>query len=244
MDALRLPAAALRLLLLLLRRRRRRRENLKPSACNQTERDFLPPPSPAAAAMRISSGSFRKENPPRTLGLASHASDVSYVASVRATIGDEGPELPCGLKKKTQGGEVVVVEGEKEKATIASSRLLFEGESGGDLRTSSSTASRRLVSASNRVTSTPNHLAAPFHTHFFTQKTRLLTHSRSSIQVFSHFPLSFHSRSSLRWPSPASRVPLWPLPQSPPSSSRAEGGGRGWVGPLSRGLYLTVIASV
>lgn len=82
---------------------RRRRENSKPSACNQTERDFLPPSSPAAAAaaaMRISSGSFRKENPPRSLGLASHASDVSYVASVGATIGDEGPELPCGLKKK------------------------------------------------------------------------------------------------------------------------------------------------
>lgn len=119
---------------------------------------------------------------------------------------------------------MVVVEGEKEKATIASSRLLFEGERGGDLRTSS-TASRRLVSASNRVTSTPNHLAAPFHTHFFTRKTRLLTHSRSSIQVFSHFPLSFHSRSSLRWPSPASRVPLWPLP--PVSALLLPGGGRG-----------------
>lgn len=100
MDALRLPVA-LRLRLL----RQRRRENSKPSACNQTGRDFLPPSS-AAAAMRISLGSFRKENPPPTLGLASHASDVSYVASVGATIEDEGPKLPCGLggKKPKEGG--------------------------------------------------------------------------------------------------------------------------------------------
>lgn len=76
-------------------------QNLRPAI--KPDAIFSPPSSAAAAvaaAMRISSGSFRKENPPRTLGLASHASDASYVASVGATIGDEGPELPCGLKKK------------------------------------------------------------------------------------------------------------------------------------------------
>lgn len=73
-------------------------------------------------------------------------------------------------------------------------------------------------------------------THFSTMKTRLLTHFRSSIQVFSHFPLSFHSRSSLRRPSPASRVPLWPLPSLLPPAGwgEAEEGreGDGGVGPV------------
>lgn len=46
-------------------------------------------------------------NPPLTPGLPSLAPEVSYVASVGATIGNEGPELSCRSKKKKkkkQGG--------------------------------------------------------------------------------------------------------------------------------------------
>lgn len=123
----------------------------------------------------------------------------------------------------------MVVEGEKEKATIASSRLLFEGERGGDLRTSS-TASRRLVSASNRVTSTPNHLAAPFHTHFPPRKhAYLLIPDRPS-----RYFLTFHFLSTLgrgsagRAPPPGFRSgPSPSLRPPPPGRREGEGVGSG-----------------
>ena len=133
------------------------------------------------------------------------------MASVGATIeADEGPKLPCGFKKK------------KKKASIASSRLLF-GETG-DLR------HRGLSSFSVRVKAAREHPTSPPTTfQRVSQRERegerekkiLLTYSRSSIQVFSHFPLSLHSTVAPRAPPPLRLAP-------PPVASPGE---RAWERP-------------
>ena len=91
---------------------------------------------------------------------------------------DEGPKVPCGFKKK-----------KKKKKRRPSSRpvdyCLGKPEISGAPE----------PPLSFRVTAAHTHPEAPAAAYrdIFRRKKILLTYSRLSIQVFSHFPLSFHS---------------------------------------------------
>lgn len=128
-----------------------------------------------------------------TLRNAFEAAPRSYVASVRTTIGPmRVRNFPAVLKKQ---------------ATIASCRLLFV-ETGDLLRCTESSSSLRLLYSSSACTQINQQQQQQHFNTFYTQKI-LLTYSRLSIQVFSHFPLSF----------PVSRSTVTPPPLLSDSSS-------------------------
>lgn len=166
------------------------------------------------------------------------------MASVGATIGNEGPELSCGLKKKNMVGVgEVVVEGEKETATISSSRLLFVGEK-----------RRRSTTLPPRFCIEPRHnhlqsLRGAILTHFFHHENPL-TYSFPIVHpgIFSlstFFPLSVvASPAEPRLPGSAVAPP--PVSSLLPGGVRRRKGGKETVvsGLFLSVLYRVILASV
>lgn len=108
-----------------------------------------------------------------------------------ATIGaDEGPKLPCGLEKKGRrpSRPLDYCLGKPEISGAQDPLLLLLPLSLFCVKTPHTHSYHAPPSA-----------AFPDNSH----KIILLTHSRSSIQVFSHFPLSFHSAVAPCAPPPA-----------------------------------------
>ena len=90
---------------------------------------------------------------------------------------DEGPKVPCGFKKKKKK------KGDHHRVL---STIVWGN------RRSPAPRSLLYLSALQQRTRTQKHQRQLIET-FSAEKKILLTYSRLSIQVFSHFPLSFHS---------------------------------------------------
>lgn len=205
-------------------------ENSKPSACNQTDFFLVLPP-----AMRISLRIFFfKQILHEHSGAQRSASLSTFQMSPHtatwpqwgATIGaDEGPKLPCGLEKKGRRPSRPLdyclgkpeISGAQDPLLLLLPLCLF-----------------CVKTPHTHSYHAPPSAAFPDNFH----KIILLTHSRSSIQVFSHFPLSFHSAVAPCAPPPA--IHSGPSPRFSHPLPSPEGGGRtgGGGGGVKGGVFI------